>query len=230
MIPAISVLKAKMTGKPRLTIFNKPADLKEYIQNFYKEKDPTTKIEKDLWPTKKDASGKDIAKDIRDLTTTEARAIEAHLKNMFGVNFLLVEGSRTRSAYDISRAQVILSSKDIIFESIKGESGKNLMAKTKGAIMLADEAQFSLQLDIDYVMSEGERVRLVDRTDGMRYINTFDNVLKNTALIQAAMDHIDKGEFGLAKELLKIDASKESKFITEKDCKMSCTSSSWIRH
>ena len=91
------------------------------------------------------------------------------------------------------------------------------MNKTKGAIMLADEAQFSLRLDIDYVMSEGERVRLADRTDGMRYVNTFDLVLKNTSLIQRAMDHIQNGRFAEAKDLLKIDASKDTKFITDKD-------------
>ncbi|MBI4066681.1 hypothetical protein HY411_03110, partial [Candidatus Gottesmanbacteria bacterium] len=93
----------------------------------------------------------------------------------------------------LAEANIIVTTKDAIFESIKGKSGEPFIRKAKGAVLLADEAQNTLRLEIDYIITHGGRTRLADRPDGQAKIDLFTEVMDSATLKKLRTTLADRG-------------------------------------
>lgn len=173
LIPEIAALKAKITGKDVFTVLNTQGDLRNFVAEYV-----------------------DIpeGKQLSDLSITEIRTIEQKLSRALDEPVVILDGTNKRATNEIADGKIFLTTKDVIFESIKGVESADIMQKAKGAVLLADEAQLSLRLDVDYVISQGARVQLGNTTEGKKYIDTFERVMQEDSIVKQALEMVAEGE------------------------------------
>ena len=138
IIPALTAAKAKLTGKTVMTVLDSQGSLEQFVTNL-----ATT------------------SKPIMEMTAAELAGVEAQLSAKLGGKVLILSDQHTLAEVADPSVKIILATKDVIFDSIRNDArAAALMTKLRGGVLLADEAQQSLRLELDYVISQGKAISL----------------------------------------------------------------------
>ncbi|MBU1084866.1 hypothetical protein KKB06_00800, partial [Patescibacteria group bacterium] len=169
VIPEIAYLKAKVTGQDVMSLMNGSGQLKGFIESYV----DWSKILVD---------GEEFTS-LKDLSLKQIRDIEGQLTEFFDDKVVVfdgqardghTDGSRVR---EISEAKHIFTTKEIIFESLKHNDPVSEALMNKTGVLLADEGQLSLDMAIDYIMSQGQQVVLADNAGTRVFVDIFEKLI-----------------------------------------------------